>query len=88
MEKHGWQLSKKKKAKWLPVCSPTFAGEDWLIAFSREERAGLDLRGTGVQVHRGDCRNPRLVFTLHPGTNQIRNAAVYQDANILRQKHI
>lgn len=72
----------------MPVLSLTCAGEDWLIVLSREQGAGLDLSGTVVQVHRSSCRNTRPIFTLHPGADQIRNTAIYQNADILRQKQI
>jgi len=70
------------------VLSLTCAGEDWLVVFSRQQGAGLDLSGTVIQVHRGSCRNTRSIFTLHPGVHQIRNTAIYQNADILRKKQI
>lgn len=70
----------------MHVLSHTCSGEDWLVVFSREQGTGLNLSGTIVQVHRGSCRNTRPIFTLHQGADQIRNTAIYQNANILRQK--
>lgn len=72
--------------KWMPVLVLTRARQDWLVVFSREQGAGLDLSGAGIQVHGGRCRNARTVFTLHPGAQQIGNAAVYQNADVLWQR--
>lgn len=54
-----------------------------MVVFLREQGACLDLSRTVVQVHGGRRRNTRPIFTLHPEANQIRNTAIYQDANIL-----
>lgn len=69
--------------KQTPALVLTRVGKDWLVVLSREQGTGLDLSWAGVQVHGGRCRNTRPVLTLHPGAQQIRNAAVYQNANIL-----
>lgn len=69
--------------KGRPVLILTRARQDWLVVSSREQGTGLDLSGAGVQVHGGRSRNTRPVFTLYPGAQQIGNAAVDQNANIL-----
>lgn len=72
----------------MDVLRLTCAGEDWLVAFSREQRTGLDLSWTVIQVHRGSCRNTRPIFALHTGADQIRNTAINQNADVLWQKQI
>lgn len=56
-----------------------------MVVLPREQGTGLDLSGARVQVHGGRCRDTRPIFALHPGAHQIRNAAVYQDADVLER---
>lgn len=78
--RYGWHV-----ANLMPGLSLTCAGEDWLVVLPREQGTGLDLSGAWVQVHGGRCRNTRPIFALHPGAHQIRNTAVYQDADVLER---
>lgn len=57
-----------------------------MVVLSREQRTGLDLSGSRVQVHGGRRGDARPVFALHPRAHQVRHAAIYQDADILRRE--